>query len=143
MGGTVIEGFDATKYPQGTGSFDHIIFENAHTEDYGKDDLENLKGLQSNRALVTKAMLQAGKHLNPHGAFELLICGWPFQSRSTKGQGLEWEKGMELDTNGGARKLANEGRMSFERRESEGRRWIERNNGAGFEAEVTRLVFKM
>ncbi|KAK5655823.1 hypothetical protein OQA88_5361 [Cercophora sp. LCS_1] len=145
MGGTVVEGFDATNYPPGTGSFDHIIFENAHTDAYGAigDDLKNLEALQSNRALVTNAMLQARGHLNTNGTFELIICGWPFQSRRPKGQGMEWEQGMELDRDGGARQLAGNGGMRFVRREPAGRRWIERNNGEGFGAEATRLVFTL
>ena len=143
IGGTVIEGFDATNYPQGTGSFDHIIFENPHTDTYGltNDNLKNLEALQSNRDLVTKAMLQATPHLNHNGTFELLICGWPFQSRQPKGQGLEWEQGMELDRDSGAHRLAGQGKMKFVGRKSAGSRWIERNNGEGFEAEATRLVF--
>jgi hypothetical protein len=145
MGGTVIEGFDATNYPQGTGSFDHIIFENAHTDAYGvtDDNLKNLEALQSNRDLVTKAMWQAGSHLNHNGTFELLICGWPFQSRPLKGQGLEWERGMELDTDLGANRLAVQGKMKFVERKSAGSRWIERNNGEGFKAEATQLVFRI
>ena len=121
------------------------MFENAHTDAYGatNDPLKNLEALQSNRSLVTDAMVEASKHLNRDGTFQLVICGWPFQSRPPKGQTLEWERGMELDTDIGARRLAQNGGMQFVRRESAGTRWIERNNGEGLSGEATRLVFRL
>lgn len=147
MGGQVLHGFDATRFPpnMATAFFDRIVFENPHSGVYGSetDAVQNMRAVTSNQALLMGVMKEVRGHLARHGVFELIVCGWPYLAKPSRCK--EWDEGMNLGNLDACKKLADEvgGMMVYGNVEYLGERIVTRNNGERFEAKACRIRFQV
>lgn len=143
MGGEVIGGFDATRFPSSmySRSFDRIVFENPHSGRYGQegDDVKNMQAVKSNRALLENVMIEARKYLARGGIFELSVCGWPYISNGSRRK--EWDMGMDLGSSRGQKELGDTVGMQVYKVEDRGVREVSRNDGSHFRANVIRIKY--
>lgn len=140
IGGTLIEQFDGTRYPNGTETFDRIIFMNPHSGTYGGTDFNDMRAVASNENLLRDVFKEAKGHLKSGGMLQIHICGWPYKSDPYRQQ--EFNKGLQLDYEQKAREFAVSLGFEFVAAKDKGLQTIRRNNGDIFKANVIKLSFR-